>query len=312
MGVPTNTFETYAAIGEREDLADDIYNIAPTDTPLLNSIPRVDATFITHEWQTDTLSGATQNIVAEGDDATTDAATATTRLSNTTQISDKVPRVSGTVQSVAKAGRRDELSYQIAIRAKELKRDMENDLWLNNIIVTGSSGTARELGGMPTWIATNYSGGTGGSAGATGTTAATNGTQRAFSETLLQAQIKNCWDAGGDPDTVYLGSFNKQVMSTFTGNATRYKDSDDRRLQAAIDLYDSDFGTMEVIPDRFMRARDCFLVETELLAVAYLREFRYWELAKTGDSERVQLLVEYTMEVRNEAAHGFIADLTTS
>ena len=312
MGVPTNTFETYNAIGEREDLIDDIYNIAPTDTPGLNSFPRTKATFTLHEWQTDTLANATQNAVAEGLDAVTDAGTPTVRLSNSCQISDKVPRVSGTVQAVTKAGRKDELAYQIAKRAKEMKRDMENDIWSNNIEVTGSSGTARESAGIPAWVATNTSFGGGGSAGSTGDTAATNGTQRPFTESLLQDVIKQAWDAGGNPDTLFLGSFNKRALSTFTGNATRYKDAMDRTLQAAIDIYDSDFGQIEVVPDRFMRSRDAFLIETEMLAVAYLREFRYWSLAKTGDSERVQLLVEYCLEMRNEAAHGFIADLSTS
>ena len=312
MGVPTNTFETYAVIGEREDLTDNIYNIAPTDTPGLSSFPRSKASFTLHEWQTDDLATAAANAVAEGLDAVTDAATATVRLSNSLQISDKVPRVSGTAQAVTKAGRKDELAYQIAKRAKELKRDMENDIWSNVAEVTGSSGTARKSAGIPTWITSNVSFGAGGSAGGTGDSTATNGSQRALTETLLQSVIKQCWDSGGNPDTIFLGSFNKQNMSTFTGNATRYKDAMDRSLQAAIDIYDSDFGQLEIVPDRFMRSRDCFLIETELLAIAYLREFRYWELAKTGDSERVQLLVEYVLEVRNQAAHGFIADLNTS
>lgn len=312
MAVPTNTYEVYDAEGEREDLTDDIYNIAPTDTPGLSSFPRTKAHFTLHEWQTDTLAAAAQNAVPEGRDAVTDAGVATVRLSNSAQISDKVPRVSGTLQAVVKAGRKDELAYQIAKRAKELKRDMENDIWADNIEVGGSTGTARQLGGIPTWIATNADFGAGGSAGSTGDNSPTEGTQRDFSEVILQTVIKECWDSGGNPDTVFLGSFNKQALSTFTGNATRYKDAMDRSLQAAIDIYDSDFGQLEVVPDRFMRARDAFLIETEMMAVAYLREFRYWELAKTGDSERVQLLVEYTLEVRNEAAHGFCADLNTS
>ena len=312
MGVPTSSYETYDAVGNRDDLSDMIYNIAPTDTPILNSIPKAKADAVLHEWQTDTLASASQNIVAEGDDATTDAATATVRLSNSSQISDKVPRVTGTQQAVNKAGRRDEMAYQIAKRAKELKRDMENDIASNNAEVTGSSGTAREHGGLPAWLNTNTSHGAGGSAGSLGNTAATNGAQRPFTEDLLQATIKSCWDAGGDPDCIIVGSFNKQEMSAFTGNATRYKDANDRKLVAAIDVYDSDFGSLEVIPDRFSRARDAFLLEKEMLATAYLREFRLWDLAKTGDTEQKQLLVEYTLEMRNEAAHGFIADLNTA
>lgn len=312
MSVPTDTFETYDAKGNREDLTDMIYNIDPTDTPIINSVPRASADAVLHEWQTDSLAAAAQNAVAEGLDAATDTTTATVRLSNTCQISDKVPRVSGTQQAVKKAGRRDEMAYQIAKRAKELKRDMENDVASNNIEATGSSGTARESAGIPAWLNTNTSHGDGGSAGSLGNSAATNGTPRDFDEATLKSVIKSCWDNGGDPDVIMLGSHNKQVMSGFTGNATRFKTAEDRKLTAAIDIYESDFGTLEVVPNRFMRARDCFVLETEMLAIAYLRDFRLWDLSKTGDTERKQLLVEYVLEVRNEAAHGFVADLTTS
>lgn len=313
MTQPTNTFSSYDAIGNREDLTDVIYNIAPTETPFLSGISRASAQATLHEWQTDTLASAAQNAVIEGDDATTDASTATTRLGNYTQISDKVPRVTGTQQAVRKAGRKDELAYQIAKSSKELKRDMETDLLSNNARNAGNDTTARVSAGVPSWIATNTDRGSGGSdPSGDGTDTATNGTQRNFLESQLKTVLQACWNEGGDPDTVMVGSFNKQIMSTFTGNATRYKDADDQRLVAAIDVYVSDFGSLTVVPNRFQPARNAFVFQMDMWAAAYLRPFFMQDLAKTGDTERRQLLVEYCLEARQEAASGTIADLNTS
>lgn len=266
-----------------------------------------------HEWQTDTLAAASgANAVLEGDDATTDAVTPTARLSNVCQISDKVPRVTGTQQAVVSAGRKDELAYQIVKRAKELRRDMESSLLANQARVTGTATTARRLGGIEAWIATNTSFGAGGSAGGAGTSARTDGTNRALTEALLKGVLKLCWDNGGDPDCIMCGSFNKQVISGFTGNATRFKDAEDKRLVAAIDIYDSDWGELEIIPNRFQVSETVLVLQKDMWAAAYLRPVHIVNLAKTGDSERRQLIVEYTLEARNQRASGAVYDVTTS
>lgn len=313
MALPSNAFTTYAAKGNREDLSDVIYNIDPIDTPFLNSIEKGTARAVLHEWQTDSLAAASSsNAVLEGDEATTDAVTATTRLSNTCQISDKVARVTGTQQAVVSAGREDELAYQLALRSSELKRDVESTMLAKQAEATGDATTARTLGALGSWLNTNVEFGSGGSAGSLGNTAQTDGTQRDITEALLKKVLKEVWDSGGDPDCIMVGSHNKQQISTFTGNATRMKTAEDSRLNATIDLYESDFGDLQVIPNRFQRARDCWVLQKDMAAVAYLRPFRLYDLAKTGDTERKQLLVEYTLEVRNEKAHGYLADLTTS
>jgi len=312
LATPSNTFLTYDQIGRREDLGNFVYMVSPTRTPFRNGIPRTIATGRLHEWQIDSLASAAQNRVLEGDDATTDAVTATTRLSNTCQISDKVARVSGTSQAVQVAGRRNELAYQVVKKSKEMNRDMENDLLANAIEAAGNTTNARGLGGLPTWITTNTSNGTSGSDGSLGNTARTDGTQRSFTETLLKSVLKQCYDSGGDPECIMVGSFNKQKLSGFTGNATREVQAADNKLYAAISVYQSDFGELEVITNRFMRARDCLVLEKRMFAVAYLRPIRMVRLAKTGDSERRQIITEFTMEVRNEASSGAVWDLTTS
>lgn len=315
MALETGGFTTYLAIGNREDLSDIIYNIAPTDTPFLSMAAKTKATAVNHEWQTDTLAAASAaNAVLEGDAATVDAATATVRLGNICQISDKVPRVTGTQRAVVSAGRKDEMPYQIAKRGKELKRDMESSITANNAKVAGDATTARELAGAPAWMVTNTNKGGGAAADPTGdgTDARTDGDTRVLTESQLADVLKQCWDEGGEPDCVMLGSFNKQKASGFTGNSTRFDKGEDKKLTAAIDVYVSDFGEVKLIPNRFMRARDALVLQKDMWAVASLRGIERVDLAKTGDTDRVQIITEYTLESRNEKASGIIADLTVA
>ena len=314
MAQPTNTFDTYDSVGEREDLSDVIYSISPTDTPFLSSAAKTQATAVLHEWQTDALAAAvTNNAVIEGDEATLDASVATTRLSNSSQIMDKTVVITGTQESVDKAGRASEIAYQIAKKAKELKRDMESTLTSNNAEVTGGSGTARQLGALGSWVITNDDLASDGASGAgAGNAAHTNGTQRAFTESQLKSVIKSVWNAGGDPSMIMVGPFNKQKLSGFTGNSTRFDAGADATLYTSVDVYASDFGQLQVVPNRFSRDRDAYVLDMDYWGVAFLRDFSMHELAKTGDSEKRQLLVEATLESRNEGASGLVADLTTS
>ena len=314
MAQPTNTFDTYDSVGEREDLSDVIYSISPTDTPFLSSAAKTQATAVLHEWQTDSLAAAsTSNAVIEGDEATLDASTATTRLSNSTQLMDKTVVITGTQESVDKAGRASELAYQIAKRAKELKRDMEATITGNIAEVGGNSSTARKMGTLGSWVTTNDDLASDGASGAgAGNAAHTDGTQRAFTEAQLKSVIKSVWNAGGDPSMIMVGPFNKQKLSGFTGNSTRFDAGADATLYTSVDVYASDFGQLQVVPNRFSRDRDAYVLDMEYWGIAFLRDFSMHELAKTGDSEKRQLLVEATLESRNEAASGLVADLTTS
>lgn len=316
MAQPSDLFDVYDMVGTREDLANVIYDISPTETPLMSMLKRGKMKAVYSEWQTDSLASASAtNHVIEGDDATTDAQVATVRVGARANISDKVILVSGTSRAVESAGRGDELDYLVAKNGKELKRDMESLLCSNNASVTGNNSTAREAGGFESWITSNESRGATGSDGgfsSGNTVAATDGTQRAYTETLLKEVLRETWDSGGEAEDLILGSFNKQVMSGFTGNATRQVDAKGEKLFAAVDFYKSDFGTIKVHPSRFSRSRSGLLVDRDMAEVIYLRPFTTHKLAKTGDSDRMQLLAEYSLKVNNQAAHGVIADLTTS
>jgi hypothetical protein len=315
MSLPTNTFTVYDAIGNREDLSDEIYRIDPTDTPFMSGVDTTKASGVKHEWQTQALAAAvTTNAVLEGDDAVTDAATPTVRLYNYCQISDKVGRVSGTQEAVDHAGRDSEYAYQRMLKGLELKRDMESTLLTNKPSVAGAAATARELASIGAWIATNDDFDSGGSSPSPidGTDARNDGTQRAFTEAQLKNALNLIWTSGGKPDTVMVGGFNKQVFSTFTGRATPTEDTKAKKIVATVDAYESDFGRVKVVANRFMRSRDCLILQMDMWGVSYLRKFVDTKLAKTGDSERFQILSEYTLEARNEKASGGVFDLTTS
>ena len=242
MAQVSGTYSKYDAVGLREDLTDIIYNISPTDTPFMSSIAKTKATAVNHEWQLDSLAAASgSNAQIEGDEVSFSAPSSTTRRGNVTQIATKSVIISGTLEAVNKAGRNSELAYQISKASKELKRDMETSLCDNNAQVAGDDSTARELSGLGSWLKSNQSAGSGGSApGTSGTNARTDGTQRAFTEDQLKTVIKSVWDNGGDPSMVMVGSFNKQKLSGFTGGSTRFDPAENKRLVAAVDVYESD------------------------------------------------------------------------
>ena len=313
MAIYTDAYETFDSSDRREDLANVIYNISPTDTPFMSSIGTGSAASTLHEWQTDSLAAAATNVVMEGDNLPSRALSATSKLLNYTQISTKPVVVTGTQEVIAKAGMTSEMAYQIAKAGKELKRDMEFDLTGVNVATVGSSGTGRRLRGYEAWCNTNDAHGSGGSTHGT-TGAVTDGTQRVLTESLVKTSLKAGYDQGGNPDLMLVGSFNKQKVSGFTGNSTRMDMAEDRSLVATIDVYVSDFGEVRVVADRILRSsgRTTHIVDTEMWSTAMLRPFQVQDLAKTGDSEVKQLLVEYTLVSKNEAASAKIADCTTS
>lgn len=317
MAQPTGTFSSYDAVGNRESLADIIYNIAPTETPFMTSIGRGKADAVYEEWQTDSLAAADDtNAVIEGDDANPSAPAATVRVGNRCQISRKSVVITGTQEVVKKAGRKSEIAYQQAKRMKELKRDMEAIMSRNKASATGSDVAARTLGSLESWITTNVSRGAGGANGgfSGGNIAApTDGTQRAFTETLLKTVIRSMWANGAEIDLALMGPTQKEVFSSFAGIATQYRENSGVKqatILAAASVYVSNYGELKALPSRFNRDRTVTLFDPEYWSVLYLRSFTVQKLAKTGDTERKQVIVEYTLKCHNEAANGVVADLT--
>jgi hypothetical protein len=323
MAQPTNLFDRYGGTkAVREDLANIIYNISPEDTPFMSSIGRESVNNTYYEWQTDALAAAsTSNAQIEGDDATLDSRAATNRVGNYTQISRKVIGVSNTIEAVDKAGMKSYLSYEMAKASSELKRDIESILLNNQAAVAGNSTTARKTAGLPAWIRTNTSKGATGADPTMSSTndgypnaARTDGTQRAISETLLGDAIQQVWSQGGDPKIALMGPVNKRKASAFTGIATNRLSQDVGKVQAyqivaTADVYLSDFGRVSFVPSRFQREREVFVVDPEYASVAYLRNFSTQDLAKSGDSQKKMIVVEYGLKVKTEKSHAIIADL---
>lgn len=325
-----NGFTTYDARGIREDLADVIYNISPIDTPFVSNVGKTTADQTFFEWQTDSLAAAdTNNAAIEGADAGDDTSTPTSRIGNYTQISTKVVKITGTLEAVKKAGRKSELAYQLAKGGNELKRDIEAIATGPQAANPGSDTVARRTAGFEAFIIDNTIRGTGGAdptysggIGANGlpvgypNAGPTDGTAQAdITEANFKTMLQKQWSAGGKADMILVGPINKQKISLFEGIATRFRDvpaGQQAQIIGAADVYVSDFGDVTIVPDRFKRERTALGVDTEYVALAYLRNFRVNQLAKTGDAEKRQILVEWGVKVMNPLAHSVYADLTTS
>ena len=317
MAIVTNTFTSHDGVGIRESLADVIANISPEEVPFQSNVGSENVANTYFEWQTDSLASTSTTAVIDGDDVSSfDSTSATTRVGNYTHIRRRTTIVADNFSALDTAGRNDELSYQIAKRGKELKRDIEAVLTANNAQVAGSSSTARETGGLGAWIASNANAGTGGAlATGDGTTARTDGTQRDFTETMLKDAMQQAFVSGGQPSILMVGPHNKTVVSGFAGIAAqRYQAPSDAAttIIGAADVYLSDFGTLNVVANRFSRERDAWLLDPEYASVCYLRPIQQVELAKTGDAEKRMVLAEFGLKVTNEAAHAVVADLNVS
>lgn len=315
MAQPTNTHSTYDAVGNREDLSDIIYDVSPTETPFLTAIGKTKATATKHEWLTRALAAASgTNFVIEGDDATTDAANANTRLYNYRAISDKVARVSGTQEAVAKAGMASNMAREMEDKMKELKRDVETILLQNNASVAGNDTLASECAGAQAFIKTNTSIAADATASAgNGTDEHTDGTARALTEAFVETVLASAWTNGGTPTLGILNAFQKRKFATFSGSATKMSDADKKKVVNSVDIYIDPLGNeVRLVPCRQAPTDVVFFFDPEYVKFATLRNFKTADLAKTGDSERKQILVEYTLEVCNEKAHAGIYDLATS
>jgi len=318
MAQPTNTFDSYDAVGIREDLSDIITNVSPEETPFHTKCRKTTAKNTLVEWQTDALRSSASNAHIEGDETTANAMTATSRLNNRTQIFKNAVTVPDTDEGLDKAGRQREMAYQVLKIAKEQKLDIEKALFDNNAKVAGNASTARELAGAPSWIKTNVdfqSGNSGANPTGDGTDARTDdGTPTAFSQTKFDTVMQSIWENGGNPDSVYLSAFQMNKALAFTGNNNQRSNvqGGDERVIKSLAVYVTPWGTVEFIPSRENRSRDVFIMQDDMWEVAVLRPTKNVELAKTGDSSKRQVVTELTLCAKNEKANGIIADNTTS
>ena len=318
MAQPTNTFDSYDAVGIREDLKDVIYNISPEETPFYSKSSKTSARNTLVEWQTDSLRASAANAHIEGDATAGEARGATTRLGNYTQIFKNAVVVPDTDEGLDKAGRAKEVAYQTLKIAKEQKLDIEKALFDNNARVAGNSSTARELAGAPAWLTSNTVFGANEGADPTGdgTDARTDnvGDLTAFDQTKFDTVMQSIWEEGGKPDTVYLSAFQMNKALGFTGNNNQRSavQAGDERVIKSLAVYVTPWGSVEFMPSRENRSRDVFIMQDNMWEVAVLRPTKNVALAKTGDNTTRQVVTELTLCAKNEAANGGIFDNTTS
>ena len=289
---------TYGTVGNREDLMDAITNISPEETPMLSRFGKTKAKSTTHEWLTDSLATAASNAQIEGADYSFSTPATRTRLSSYTQIFASPVEVSDTQRAVDTAGMEDEFAYQMAKAMKEHARDIEYEL-VNGTGNSGASGTARELKGVLSFIATTSTTGTG-----TG--------NEALTEDMFNDTLEAIWNEGGKPDTAYANGYQKRQISAFTATSTRNVNASEKEVIVGVDVYDSDFGRIKIIADRYMDANTVAILQSDLWKVAVLRPTKRIDVAKVGSATRAVIETELTLESRNEAGSGKIVELSTS
>ena len=314
------SFDTYEAIGNREDLSDIIYNISPEETPAVSMAGKRSVSSTLFEHQTESLPTVSTTAQMEGNEITPTTAETTVRNSNQCQILHRAVSVTGTQMAVNRAGVADELGHQMALIGRALKRDVEKLILGNSVVNTGAAGTARTTAGILAKLATNISKGGGSAANPTaaqaavGSTARTDGTARAFTETLLKAVLKLCYDNSGDqPTQILMSSANKQLASAFSGRASATQvvalPTKADEVQANVSIYIGDFGTYSIQADRFIRGeKDVLILNPEYLKLAQLRGFETVPLSTIGDAASKFMVWEGGLQVDNELAHGLVAD----
>jgi hypothetical protein len=311
MAQVANTFATFNSNRVREQLLNNIWNVSVADTPFVKLIGKesVDGPFV--EWLTDTFAAGAANKVEQGNQAAIVSVTPTVRLSNRTQISEKTFGITGTQEVVEKAGNKSERNYQLSKKMVELKKDVEFGCWNNTTSIAASAGVAPQARGMFGFIDTNVST-SGTKPNPLTNTAAVDGTQRAFTETLLKTVLQSMFDNGADIDSTYifLPSTQRTVFDTFLAGTTRFDKAEDKALTATLEVYIGPFGRVRTVNARHMRQREVAIVNPEYVDLGILRTMKDTDLAKIGDTQNVLVNTEWTLLCKNTVAHGSILDLT--
>ena len=320
VGSKTSYSEPIGTGGNREDLSDILYDVSPTETPFVTMASKSEsATAVNHEWLTDKLGDPVKNAHVEGAVASPVKPAGRARLGNYTQIFQKHAVVTGTQEKVLKGGGiKSEMAYQVARRMKEIKRDLEFACVGSGHQVkkAGAEDTAREMGSFQSFMGADsvLLGATGTAGAGNGSDIYTAGTARDFSEDLLTQALEKMWNQSGGSENIsaLMGSHQRKLFSGFQSSSTRFVTVDDRKLTASIDVYDGDFHTVTAVPDRYVHTGEVLLIDPDYIGICDLRPLGSEDLAKNGDSQTKQLLMETTLKVGNPLAHMVIAGLTTS
>ena len=321
MAIPANTRETYGGVQIREDLSNIIYNISPMDTPFVSGAGRGTCSNTLFEWQKDELAAAAANQKKEGDDPASLAVVEPTKLQNYTQISEKAVQTSGTAEAVDWAGRKSSQAYQLAKRAKEMKRDMELMLTGEDTATVGASGTARKTAALNSWLGDSTAGDSNiidgptaaavANAGNGTAVKAPSGSDVVLTMAMLNTCVEQIWNAGGSPDVIMCDSSLKVKLSALAGSViadivTNHDKASPASAVNSVDVIVTDFGTFKIVPNRFCLANQLYVLDYDYWSVDYLRPFQTETLAKTGDSIKQMMIAEYGLRGKNGQASGSV------
>lgn len=305
------------AAGQPRDLMDIITNISPSDTPAYTQFGTAKATQTMHEWTKDSLQEPSDNAQVEGADTTSFQGSEVVGASNRTQILKKAVQVSGTSQAVEQKGLSNQYNYQLALRMKESKLDAEYALLGNTVESAASSVTARRMRGLSAWLATNFFGGAGGAAATPGVggSPAVAGTLRAVTHDLIADALQAAYEQGGNPKLLMASpAVRRAITKVLKTVNVQNEDVTGRRATDTIEVYESDFGKLTIVPNRVQgkvpyAMSAIFILDTQYFKKAFLRNFREETLAKTGDNMKGQIIGEFTLEARAEESSAMIADI---
>ena len=315
------TFTTSNAVGERESLADIIYRLDTSETPIFSSAEKITTNGVFYEWQVQELAAAaTDNHVNEGADATFATPTATSRLGNYHQISVKDFAISGTLESVDKAGRERESAYQKVLKSLELRRDIEKSIGDTN--VARSASDPRKSASLITWM-TNVSkpSDMGHGTGDGTDTCDLTGTARALTLAQIESANQEAWEDGGNPQILVCSATNKANISNLSASGTNLVTNQVNTTAGtapsfvgAVSVFLTDFGELQLTPSRFISNDKLFIIDPEYVSIGTLngRNFAESDLSKTGDADKTQIVTEFTLDVKSPKAHAAVFGLNGS
>jgi len=315
---PANTYMEPTAVGVKEDLADVIYRIDPDETPLVSAISNEPAQQVLTEWVVQELGVAADNAQPEGFTASAQAITKPVRLNNICQIMARTVGVSNTTRAADFVGGQDEYNRQIVLKGMEVKRDLE--LAITSPLVRTIT-DPRHMSGLPTYCSLGSRGaGAGVMPVGDGSNAGTAGTLRDLTLAMVNSAVQQSWNAGGKPTLGIMSGNIKDYFATLTTavgapiaieNIYNSSPRGEITMVGAVDVYRTNFGTIQLAPDRFCPAHQILLITPEFVELAPLsgRDMIQEDWAKTGDNTQGGVIFEGTLRPTAPKANSWIADL---
>ena len=247
------------------------------------------------------------NAALEGADKPNSRFTNRNRCGNYTQIFTATVEVSGSDLAASQLGLADEMDNQKQSRLRELVRDLENTV-INagqpSSNPEGSGSVRRSMKSIIQHLSTNIF--------HTGDSGFPSGTE--LDEAKINYVLRKIWEnSSGNVDLIVVGGFQKRKINAFCSDSRAYG-ANDTTFTDMIGIYESDFGVCKIVTTRWMPQDAVLLLDSSRINVLPLagRSFHFKPLASSGDYECGELIGEYTLELKNEAAHGLIRDLSTS